>query len=682
MPGSPNSARDQPAEPVGKRVGGALYVHAEALGYLDAEAHERLWSALECAGAEAGGWNVAKIPREAGKVSLLRYERFLEDPFPSLARAVSVDISTGRVRTRTYDPEGNPPILHRKELLLPPGHAQRETFTALTSALEARGLLKASAGIGHRRQWWDRLAAHGLTLDGHALRATDGVAPTPDASAPSGVYRHKTAIARNQLSGPMQALARHGFLDGDREVFDYGCGRGDDVTTLTTAGITASGWDPHYAPHAPLAEADVVNLGFVLNVIEDPEEREEALRQAYRLARQVLSVAVMTVGRADVSGLKPYRDGFLTARRTFQKYFSEREARDLVAQVTGEEAIPVAPGVFLAFRDKIAEQRFLERRSRRHRDISHLLSITPSRQDEQGARDALIESHRDLLAAVWDRALELGRMPHLDELGEHTGDSVREQIGSVRRAMTLAQSMADPAELTGAREARVTDLTVYFALNLFAGRRRYGHLPVELQRDVKAFFGAHARAEDAARELLFSVGDREQILEACQAAERAGIGFMFGDHSLQLHTSQIGNLPSILRVYVGCAEQLFGVIDESTADLVKIHVASGKLTLLRYDDFFGKALPRLIERVKIRMADQDIDFFDYRNDKAAPRLTMKSRYMSKTTKSYKKQWHFDQQLAELGLFNLERHGPDATKLAQGLTHAGVRIAGFRLIKNS
>ena len=43
------------------------------------------------------------------------------------------------------------------------------------------------------------------------------------------VARHKTAIGRSQLSAPMQMLARHGFLDGEHSIIDYGCGRGDDI---------------------------------------------------------------------------------------------------------------------------------------------------------------------------------------------------------------------------------------------------------------------------------------------------------------------------------------------------------------------------------------------------------------------------------------------------------------------
>ena len=59
-------------------------------------------------------------------------------------------------------------------------------------------------------------------------------------------------------------------------------------------------WDPHHAADGRHQAADVVNLGFVLNVIEDPRERTETLRAAWGFARHALCVSVMVQGRVDV----------------------------------------------------------------------------------------------------------------------------------------------------------------------------------------------------------------------------------------------------------------------------------------------------------------------------------------------------------------------------------------------
>ena len=103
---------------------------------------------------------------------------------------------------------------------------------------------------------------------------------------------------------------------------------------------------------------------------------------------------------------------------------------------------------------------------------------------------------------------------------------------------------------------------------------------------------------------------------------------------------------------------------------------------MRFDDFFGKPLPRLVERIKIKMRQQDVDFFDYADDKAAPRLTLKSRYMSPDQEGYSRQRTFDEQLVGIGLFDLEGYGPDAATLARGLTRAGYRVAGFEIVPAS
>src|SRR5690606_16151746 len=151
---------------------------------------------------------------------------------------------------------------------------------------------------------------------------------------------------------PIQALYQHGLLRPELTVLDYGCGRGDDVRLMAAMGVSASGWDPFYAPDTPLEEADIVNLGFVLNVIEDPEQRTKTLRDAYRYSRRCLAIAVMTEGKADVLGLQSYGDGYVTSWGTFQKYYRQQELKAFIEDSLGEEAIAVAPGVFFVFRDK------------------------------------------------------------------------------------------------------------------------------------------------------------------------------------------------------------------------------------------------------------------------------------------------------------------------------------------
>src|SRR5215468_2452604 len=119
----------------------------------------------------------------------------------------------------------------------------------------------------------------------------------------AAIQRHKTAIRRGDFSRPVKCLLRDGLISKGVTFFDYGCGRGEDLELLAAEGVTCSGWDPAYRPDAPKHEADVVNLGYVLNVVEDPQERSSTLRAAYALCRQVLVVAAQVVmaGRGSTS---------------------------------------------------------------------------------------------------------------------------------------------------------------------------------------------------------------------------------------------------------------------------------------------------------------------------------------------------------------------------------------------
>ena len=96
---------------------------------------------------------------------------------------------------------------------------------------------------------------------------------------------------------------------------------------------------------------------------------------------------------------------------------------------------------------------------------------------------------------------------------------------------------------------------------------------------------------------------------------------------------------------------MYGEIDDDI-DLVKIHITSGKVTLTGYVDFENKAVPFLKERIKIKMAEQDIDFFDYMNENRRPPLLNKGAYIDESFANYKKQVSFDKRIGKLLNINL------------------------------
>lgn len=162
------------------------------------------------------------------------------------------------------------------------------------------------------------------------------------------IPRYLTAISRRALSVPMRLLRRAGLARGT--ILDFGCGKGDDVAALRRAGLDARGYDPHFAPADDLAPADTVNVGYVLNVIEDPAERLRVLRRAWALTRHHLGVGV----RVDAIQGRKSGDGVITSSGTFQKSYSTKELRALVRGVTGVDPRVLAPGVVVATRPHVS----------------------------------------------------------------------------------------------------------------------------------------------------------------------------------------------------------------------------------------------------------------------------------------------------------------------------------------
>ncbi len=82
-------------------------------------------------------------------------------------------------------------------------------------------------------------------------------------------------------------------------------------------GITVSGWDPAFFPDQDRMPADVVNLGYVANVIEDPDERTVVFAAAWNLARKLLVASARLDWEATDAAVDFLGDGIVTGKRTF-----------------------------------------------------------------------------------------------------------------------------------------------------------------------------------------------------------------------------------------------------------------------------------------------------------------------------------------------------------------------------
>ncbi|OCH19177.1 DNA phosphorothioation-associated putative methyltransferase [Aliivibrio sp. 1S128] len=659
---------------IGKHLPDAIYLHKDTLSELPDPLSQFIPAVATALNIEDEHWHLVKLFKKDFRLSLLSYPDFYQDAYPPLKQSVNVDLSKLTHKITDYTQSENPPILHRKETMILPDSPYVEEFKAITAEGEVAGLYENTRIIGFKRSWENLINQKGYDLvDGRLFRSSTFQPLEPSA----GIDRHKTAIVRHDLSAPMKTLVKHGYLEGNYSIFDYGCGRGDDLRELEAHGLDAMGWDPNFQPDNEKVNSDIVNLGFVLNVIEDQDERLDALLNAWELTHKFMIVSVMLANDNYIAQFTPYKDGVITSRNTFQKYYAQSEIKNYIERCIQEEAIPIAPGIFYIFKDKIEEQEYLQKKFKRNHQWQQLTSPQPIEAKDKAK--LLITQHQGLFDAFWRCSLELGRIPANDEFDE--SQKIRELIGSHKKVFGLLEELFDTHEFKQAEKNRKEDLLLYFAMSLFEKRKPYTQQPEALKRDIKALFGDYNTAQGLATELLFAISDTGLIETQCDKAHASlSASLLNHGHSLILHKTYINDLPILLRTYIGAALQMYGELGEEI-DLVKVHITSGKVTLTNYDDF-NNSVPFLVERIKIKMADQDIDFFDYVEEKRRPPLLNKHLYMSKNAENYEKQLSLDKRLAKLMQYDYQKEIIlHRFELEERLNEEEKHIQGYRLFKN-
>lgn len=596
---------------IGKKLPNAIYVHESALKLIPTILQSLILKVETALKIDDDSWNIIKFNTKDFKVTYLNYPDFETYAYPPLATSNTVDLLKLTSRIGNYSKSENPPILHRKENFVENTYPLHSMFQSITKEGEDIGLYENTRSIGFKQNWLKLIKNKGYKLDEHGrLHKQELIESKESIVLPEGsIERHKTAIYRNSLSQPMQILARHNYLNGDFSVLDYGCGKGDDLRELEAHGLDIIGWDPVHRTEGELLNSDIVNIGFVLNVIEDKQERDATLKSAWSYADKLLIVSVMVAGDRHIEQFTPYKDGIVTSRNTFQKYYSQGEFRTYIEDQIGEAAIAVRQGIFILFKDKIEEQTFLSVRQNIKRDWQKKTQ-REFKKRKPVVRKNLIERHLELFTDFWETSLELGRIPSNNEF--EFSEQIRRVAGSHNKAHIALANQFGENLFIEAQEKRKEDLLVYFSLGLFEKRKPQTQIPESLKRDIKVFYDSYNDALEQAQRALFEVGNPALIQEACeQAHELLKCGEMSEGHSYTFHKSYLGDIPPVLRIYIGCATQLYGDLD--SIQLIKAHIRSGKVSLMGYDDW-EKETPLLIERIKIKMRDQDVDFFDYVNE--------------------------------------------------------------------
>ena len=476
--------------------------------------------------------------------------------------------------------------------------------------------------------------------------------------------RARTAISRIDLSRPLRCAIADGLVGTGADIFDYGCGRGGDLGRLAAMGYKASGWDPVHRPDSKCRRSSVVNLGYVVNVIEDVNERCTALQQAWALAEDLLIVSARLSldGRA-LQGERAFADGYLTSRGTFQKFFEQQELRHWIERVLQVNAVPAAPGIFYIFRDEQARSGFIAARYRRRRAAPRLTKS-----------EELFTAHRHHLEPLMQFVSERGRLPLEDELAN--ARAIIELFGSLRRAFRTVLTVTEEKRWDEIRQERSQDLLVYLALSQFDGRTPFGRLPLSLQRDVKAFFGAYKHACARADDLLFSLGKPDVVDTACR---QSPIGKLTPS-ALYLHKRALPETSPLLRLYEGCARGYIGRVEG--ANIIKLHLGEPRVSYLSYPEFDSNPHPPLASALTVHLQTFRVRWRDYSSSENRPILHRKELFVSPDYPAYRKFARFTRIEEGKGLYrDTNRIGFEAG-WNEALTRSGLYLKGHRLLTKS
>jgi DNA phosphorothioation-associated putative methyltransferase len=474
-------------------------------------------------------------------------------------------------------------------------------------------------------------------------------------NAQSPIARHRTAIRRFQYSRPISLAVAHRLIQDDRTVFDYGCGQGNDVGLLQKSGLKAEGWDPHFRPDAPVRAADIVNLGYVLNVIEDPAERTETLRKAFALAEKALVVAVR-VDQSLEKGL-PFQDGLITSRGSFQKIYSQAEFRQFVGDTLGVRPYIAGLGVAYAFKESGEESRYV--------------ADTAFQRTVRTQRDAVEEfvNHPES-APLLDLVRKLGRLPLQEEFDAYEG--LEEAFGSRHRINRLLWKVIHPDTLDEVQRQRREDLLISLSMIRLQGSKPMGFrsLPGDVQADIKTLWTNYQQALKESEAFLFGLGNPE-LVKGAIAKLRIGKRL---PEDIYFHVSQESSLPPLLRLIVFAGRQIVGDVE---ADLIKISTDGRKVSFLRYGNFDTAAHPELTYSVKVYLPKAAHSFRDYADSRNPPILHRKEAFLDELHPDYQACLILTQKEEELGLLSRNDIGT-MNGWRAALVERGVAIKGYNI----
>lgn len=465
--------------------------------------------------------------------------------------------------------------------------------------------------------------------------------------------RQRTAIGRGDLSLPVRQALNDELLKPGVSVLDYGCGRGQDVSRLVQMGLNVEGWDPFYAPETPLAASDLVFLNYVLNVIEDKVERRATLEKAWQLASKVLVVSCRLKWElSSVNGAKS-GDGIVTSRDTFQHFFSPKEIRLFVEEVTGKCCVSPLPGVVYAFRND--EDRF-----------TYLARETIADFEWTDSQD-----YASAVAEIVAFTEERGRPPLFEEIPQE----LLPFLGRIsRRSMLeIINKGASPERVATGFKRSTLDTLLYLGTSIFGGRVSFNDLPLNVQADIKHCFKSYREACARADRLLAKIRDDTYI----RGAMRNSPGKLTAS-ALYVHRSAVSKIPVVLRLYEHCGFVATGRPDGW--NILKLDHRGRRVSWSSYPEFDANPHPTLDWTYGVEMTSLEGSFQRFGDRSNRPLLHRKEEFLDPENPSVSKYRRLTAAEVRAGLYQ----NPTLIGLEDGweaeLQRCGVALQGHRVVK--
>ena len=491
------------------------------------------------------------------------------------------------------------------------------------------------------------------------------------------VQRHKTAIRRNKISRPVNLLLEYGLLKSDSSFFDYGCGHGQDLDLLKKNGFdNVEGWDPHYRPKQKFEESSIVNLGYVLNVIETIEERNKTLKSAFEIANDILCVSVMLMNQKGYDGQR-YGDGFVTSKGTFQKYYDQPEIKNYLESQLGVDAIAIEPGIFFVFKSESKKLAYLDSRYCR----STILKITQLDPETHKYKKASVLKNKidtfvkesPFFDGIISFVLSHGRFPRVEESEDF--QNLVFEFKSKNKIKSIVMESIDEEIFHSVKQKRINELLVFFSLRRFdkSGYPKKADLPVPMANDISGLFPSYRAFLDQANELLFLLGNEKYMRDI---HKEISIGKVLPD-AVYIHPGYVRELPPVIQIKVGVAQKMIGEIEE--CNLIKINKAKEKVSFMVYEDFDNVAHPKLLYTTVVDLPKMTVKIWDFEERENPPILHRKDSFVNSDYLHYKNFLGLTQAEEKAGLLSRHDIGTEKNWLNL-LKKEGLEIRGHHLCR--